>query len=266
MGGDDVTEAPPPAAVPPERPRDLRVPLIVAASVAVGLGAAVFLDRELPSDARLAPQEGPSPLEPADAAALLPGGPIDPPSGRAGDAQPEATVAGAAPEAPRAELPGAPAAIEPGAAQLDPSHLGTLHVVTEPPGAEVRIDGNMVGTTPLTVQELAGLARIRVGKEGFRTYNRSLSIEAGQRVELGPLRLEPLPELSGTVELFGVGLEGGAVAVDGGPRLTLPARVEAASGVHRFQVFAPDGESYTVTRDVAFDTAGSTVRVDLQDL
>ncbi|MFH1462980.1 MAG: PEGA domain-containing protein [Pseudomonadota bacterium] len=158
-----------------------------------------------------------------------------------------------------------PADPEPPAA-LDPRYAGTLHVVSEPPGAEVWVDGKMVGETPVTVQELAGLARVRVVREGFEIYHRSLSIEAGQRAELGPLVLEPLPEQFGTVELFGVGLDGGTVAVDGGPKVALPARVDLIAGVHRFEVFAPEGEVYTVARDITYAGAGDTVQVDLQEL
>jgi hypothetical protein len=152
------------------------------------------------------------------------------------------------------------------AGPADSPHMGTLELVTVPPGAQVSFDGRPVGETPLTLRELAGMARLSVTKDGYQSHHRTITLEAGHRTDIGPITLEPLPDLHGPVELYGVGLGGGFVSIDGGARIELPARVELSSGVHNLQVFAPDGEVYTLARSVVFDAEGSVVKLDLQEL
>ncbi len=182
-------------------------------------------------------------------------------------AEDEPSVArGAGVVSPSGQVAAAEEPSPPEADGVDSPHMGTLEVLTHPPGARVTLDGRLVGETPLTLRELAGLAKLGISKDGYQSVHRSVDFQAGRRSELGPITLEPLPGLLGPVELFGVGLEGGFVSIDGGERLALPARVELSSGVHKLQVFAPDGEVYTLARSVSFDAEGSPVKLDLQEL
>ncbi len=240
----------------------LVVAAVLAACLAIGALVMAFpTPGEAPSGP---PAQAQDPAPAAQDAALLP-----PDRGPAVPAEP-ARVSGPTPAGdPGKTADEPPPSSDPEvvhAGELLGAHTGSLTVVTVPPGARVVVDGVEVGTAPVTVRELPGLAEVQLSLDGYRSVQRSLSIEAGQRAELGPVELERLPALFGVVEIFGVGLEGGGVSVDGGARVPLPAQVELPAGVHEFQVFAPDGETYTVTRSIAFDGSGAAVPVDLQAL
>jgi len=51
------------------------------------------------------------------------------------------------------------------------SNTARLTVGSSPEGAEVRIDGNLVGTTPATIEDVqAGKSEVKVSKRGYRSY------------------------------------------------------------------------------------------------
>ena len=92
----------------------------------------------------------------------------------------------------------------------------TLTVVSTPPGAEVRIDGDIVGVTPLERPVVPGKRVLRITKEGFIAVEREVTFVEGVSEQLKfelekvPSRLPPRPW--GWVSL-GVGLGGIGAAV-----------------------------------------------------
>lgn len=61
---------------------------------------------------------------------------------------------------------------------------------SSPSGAEVFVDGNCVGRTPLNVELKAGRREIRVSRPGYETWERCVSLEKGA-VENYSIRLRP---------------------------------------------------------------------------
>lgn len=93
----------------------------------------------------------------------------------------------------------------------------TLSVVSEPIGSEIRIDGELVGTTPYEGPVIPGKSVLRISKEGFITIEREVTFVEGVaetlsfELEKVPSRLPPRPW--GWVSLgVGVASLGAAVA------------------------------------------------------
>ena len=80
-----------------------------------------------------------------------------------------------------------------------PSALGTLDVVTTPPGAEVWLDGRRVGTSPCTIERVgSGFHTLRAVHEGFLLAEREVLVESGEQPEavsfvLQPIKADPPP-------------------------------------------------------------------------
>jgi len=64
-------------------------------------------------------------------------------------------------------------------------------LASEPGGAEVLVDDEVVGTTPLTTEILEGRHQVRVRHDGFKPWQQELQITAGQPVRIEDIRLEP---------------------------------------------------------------------------
>jgi hypothetical protein len=71
-----------------------------------------------------------------------------------------------------ASAPPVPAASSAAEAQLEVSSV--------PPGADIEIDGNYVGSTPSTVGVTSGQHEISVKKTGFKPWERKISVSTGQ--------------------------------------------------------------------------------------
>ncbi len=61
-----------------------------------------------------------------------------------------------------------------------------------PDGAEITIDGRLVGTTPSTVQLTPGEHTISIGKSGFKQWQRTIMVTAGGAINL-EATLDKLP-------------------------------------------------------------------------
>jgi hypothetical protein len=83
------------------------------------------------------------------------------------------------PSARRAAAPREPApAAEPAAAAA----MGTLHINSDVAGAQVFIDRNYVGVTPVTSPEIApGSHRVNVVAQGFESIAENVEVEPGSR-------------------------------------------------------------------------------------
>jgi PEGA domain len=60
-----------------------------------------------------------------------------------------------------------------------------LQIDSTPPGADIEVDGNFVGSTPSDVQVAEGDHTIVVKKSGFRSWERKLKSSAGSSVHVG---------------------------------------------------------------------------------
>ena len=68
---------------------------------------------------------------------------------------------------------------------------GTLFVDSRPTGASVFVDGELVGVTPLIVQELiVGSHEVRIVGDGYRPWLSTIQVEDGQRSRVAA-SLEP---------------------------------------------------------------------------
>jgi len=59
-----------------------------------------------------------------------------------------------------------------------------LQLSSDPPGADIEVDGNFVGNTPSEVQVPEGDHTISVKKAGFKDWQRTLKVSAGSSVHL----------------------------------------------------------------------------------
>ena len=87
--------------------------------------------------------------------------------------------------------------------------IGELSVSSTPPGANVFVDNNFMGITPLTLQEIpAGSHRVTVRLTGYQDYEASISVNAGATstvaAGLSPVAPTP-PQKSGTLPLMAWG-------------------------------------------------------------
>jgi hypothetical protein len=61
---------------------------------------------------------------------------------------------------------------------------GKLQVESNPPGADIEIDGNFVGSTPSDIQVIEGEHTVSVKKTGFKDWGRKLKLSSGSSVHL----------------------------------------------------------------------------------
>jgi hypothetical protein len=67
-----------------------------------------------------------------------------------------------------------------------------LHVESDPPGADIEVDGSFVGNTPSDVQVTEGEHTVAVRKAGFKDWNRTVKVSGGSSVNLSS-QLEKTP-------------------------------------------------------------------------
>ncbi|QDA31598.1 PEGA domain-containing protein [Thermococcus indicus] len=85
-------------------------------------------------------------------------------------------------------------------ATLKPAY-GYLSVESDPSGAEVYVDGNYIGTTPITDYKLSpGEHSIRIKKDGYEEYTKTVSVEAGKSVSVsaGLVAIQTIQETTTT--------------------------------------------------------------------
>jgi len=65
-----------------------------------------------------------------------------------------------------------------------------VEVSSNPPGAELRVDGELVGTTPLSAQILEGERHVSLKLPGYKSWQNILEVDAGESLSLPPVSLE----------------------------------------------------------------------------
>jgi len=71
-----------------------------------------------------------------------------------------------------------------GRSAVSSTAVGYLEFVSEPVGAEIFLDGNVVGRTPYTSEVTAGKHEIEFRKEGFYPAMQSTNVEANKRITI----------------------------------------------------------------------------------
>lgn len=118
---------------------------------------------------------------------------------------------------------------------------GRVEVVSEPPGAEVAVDGEARGVTPLLVEEIPrGPRRFTFHLERYFPEERVLAVEGLGRTQRLEVRLRPA---------FGhLHLEseppGAAITVDGRPAGRTPAEVEVLEAGSLVEIAAPGYQTW----------------------
>jgi len=145
------------------------------------------------------------------------------------------------------------------AVELEPG-WGDVTATSQPAGAEVFVDDEEVGTTPATLQVMAGTRQIVLRKDGYKPWKRKLRVEAGVPIEIAPIELVEADGLLTVISLP----PGASVSVDGRYRGATPVEVELAPG-RDYEVITAKAGYATESRKLRMASrSGRTLRVELQ--
>ncbi|MBF0190847.1 MAG: PEGA domain-containing protein [Magnetococcales bacterium] len=119
------------------------------------------------------------------------------------------------------------------------ARLGTIHAVSEPPGAGVLLDGRFVGVTPLRFQWDSGAVTLTLKKHGFQDLSAPVLVDVAQEVDFRvTLQPETLPVVATSPKATPPAAVTPAVAagVEPVPPVSIPtlpaaSRVVSASGI-----------------------------------
>ena len=120
-----------------------------------------------------------------------------------------------------------------------------VSIASEPAGATVTVDTELLGETPATVPVAAGSAAIELRKPGFRPWRQKVTVVAGQKLTLPTVLLEEIDALLTVVSTP----PGAAVTIDQRYRGTTPLELELGSGRPYNVIVAKPGFT-TATRTV----------------
>ncbi|MFN4072788.1 MAG: PEGA domain-containing protein [Thermus sp.] len=145
-------------------------------------------------------------------------------------------------------------------ATLRPIRTGELYLEARPEGAEVYIDGRLMGRAPLRMTLEAGLHEVRVLAPGYGEYRAQVEVRPGESVrlyvELVPVRAVLELYLNVEARVF---LDGEEVGVAKGGYL----RLEAPFGEHELTLVAPGYRTLVETVRV---TGNQVLRFTLRPL
>ncbi|MCB9664245.1 MAG: PEGA domain-containing protein [Alphaproteobacteria bacterium] len=207
-----------------------------------------------PEPVRAAPARvAPTSSKPALAASVRPRSePIRPPLPQAEEpprvsAPPTRTAAASQPAAPAAG----------GASPWDQAAPteATVRLLSDPPGALVRVDGKLRGKTPLDVMLPYGAHEVELSLDNYKPLKRSIEV-ASDKPKF-PHVLEPAVR-QGNVHVVAPGLEGALLLVDGVAQGSLPREVLLTEGGHIFEVRSPNAPPQRVRKVVSLAAQGVT--------
>lgn len=124
------------------------------------------------------------------------------------------------------------------------SATGTIVIESRPASAEVRLDGAVAGTTPLTVDATAGRRSIEV-RHGKTARTMTVDVVAGETTRsLVEFLTPPPPSVDATAEVRVTSEPVAAqVAIDGVARGATPLAIQGlAPGTHTVSVRGPNGQ------------------------
>jgi len=119
---------------------------------------------------------------------------------------------------------------------------GALKVLSIPEGAHVSVDGVDSGVAPVTVAAPSGVRRVQLTSPGWKTWESSVVLKAGETLSVGPVTLgQPDAHLIVRSE------PAGADATVGGTHLgRTPAEIDLPSGIaHQVVLSAPGYKNWT---------------------
>ncbi|MBB3062287.1 SUMF1/EgtB/PvdO family nonheme iron enzyme [Microbulbifer rhizosphaerae] len=132
-------------------------------------------------------------------------------------------------------------------AKLRPA-WASIHISTNPPGATVTVEGEVLGTTPLSAELIQGDRLVELSMPDHKTEKIPVEVTAGVDQTLAPVDLGPA---DGILHLTSVP-EDASVTVDGEFRGRTPLRLELASGhSHQLRFFKDGYSSVDRTIDIA---------------
>ena len=135
-----------------------------------------------------------------------------------------------------------------------------VSIVSEPAGAEVLIDGEPRGETPLQFELMAGHHALELRHEGFKPWLSDLQAKANQPLSLGPIRLG-IPDGKLTVRSKPAGA---SVTIGGAYKGRTPLSVEVRPDVALGLVISRDGYE-PATREIAVSSGETeTIEVSLR--
>jgi len=69
---------------------------------------------------------------------------------------------------------------------------GTIKVVTDPEGAQVRVDTGEEGITPCTLEVSPGKRKLKIKKRAFIVAQKEVEVSAAETIEIN-IKLTPVP-------------------------------------------------------------------------
>jgi hypothetical protein len=119
---------------------------------------------------------------------------------------------------------------------------GALKVLSIPEGAHVSVDGVDSGVAPVTVAAPSGVRRVQLTSSGWKTWESSVVLKAGETLSVGPVTLGQ-PDAHLIVRSDPTGAD----ATVGGTHLgRTPAEIDLPSGIaHQVVLSAPGYKNWT---------------------
>lgn len=145
-----------------------------------------------------------------------------------------------------------------GAAEPEVADQSMLTVTVNPPNATIFLNDRRFGRSGRRKSVAFGSYTIRVEMNGYETQTKTVDVRVPEMNI--PFELQPVVT-EGTVQF--VGLTAGELYVNGQSRGPLPATITLMPGRHTIKVVQPDGSSFEVLRDIAFDGSGAPEIVNL---
>jgi formylglycine-generating enzyme required for sulfatase activity len=137
-----------------------------------------------------------------------------------------------------------------------------VSIATTPPGAQISIDGAVLGATPANLELVQGLHAVELRLPGHNAFTDEFEVVAGEPYSFGTIELE---QADGRVRFIST-LEGVAVSLNGDYAGTTPLELRLRPGrTHTIVATKPGHESMSLDVSVAADS-GRTVALELTAL
>jgi formylglycine-generating enzyme required for sulfatase activity len=134
-----------------------------------------------------------------------------------------------------------------------------ISIFSQPVGAEVLVDGGLVGLTPLVTDILQGQHQITLKKQGFKSVSFMQSVEAGIAVRLQEIQLQPV---DGQLTISSTP-EGASVMVEGKYQGTTPVTVNLTANTEHTLLLSKAGYSTKQQRITLKPEQESAIEVKL---